>query len=110
MKEKLLKWLHAAGVRAIRTVAQTAVATIGTGDLVGSYWNIDVDVRTAGQCAVGKRQHGDAGKHGDQDDTEQGHFGVVNDDTLQNWFHHARHVQYRHGRYAHVYCAHQRWQ
>lgn len=31
MKEKLLKWLHAAGVRAIRTVAQTAVATIGTG-------------------------------------------------------------------------------
>ena len=31
MKEKLLKWLHAAGVRAIRTVAQTAAATIGTG-------------------------------------------------------------------------------
>ena len=31
MKEKLLKWLRAAGVRAIRTVAQTAVATIGTG-------------------------------------------------------------------------------
>ena len=31
MKEKLLKWLRAAGVRAIKTVAQTAVATIGTG-------------------------------------------------------------------------------
>lgn len=31
MKEKLLKWLRAAGVRAVKTVAQTAVATIGTG-------------------------------------------------------------------------------
>lgn len=30
MKEKLLKWLKAAGVRALKTVAQTAVATIGT--------------------------------------------------------------------------------
>lgn len=30
MKEKLLKWLRAAGVRALKTVAQTAVATIGT--------------------------------------------------------------------------------
>ena len=29
MKEKLLKWLRAAGVRALKTVAQTAVATIG---------------------------------------------------------------------------------
>ena len=34
MKEKLLKWLHAAGVRAIRTVAQTAAATIGTGAVI----------------------------------------------------------------------------
>lgn len=31
MKENVLKWLRAAGVRAIKTVAQTAVATIGTG-------------------------------------------------------------------------------
>ena len=30
MKKKLLKWLRAAGVRALKTVAQTAVATIGT--------------------------------------------------------------------------------
>lgn len=30
MKERTLKWLKAAGVRAIKTVAQTAVATIGT--------------------------------------------------------------------------------
>ena len=30
MNEKVLKWLKAAGIRAIKTVAQTAVATIGT--------------------------------------------------------------------------------
>lgn len=29
-KEKMIKWLRCAGVRAIKTVAQTAVATIGT--------------------------------------------------------------------------------
>lgn len=29
-REKFLKWLRAAGVRAIRTVAQTAIASIGT--------------------------------------------------------------------------------
>lgn len=30
MSEKIKKWLKAAGVRALKTVAQTAVATIGT--------------------------------------------------------------------------------
>ncbi len=30
MKVDFCKWLHAAGIRAIKTVAQTAVATIGT--------------------------------------------------------------------------------
>lgn len=30
MKEKTIKWLKAAGMRAVKTVAQTAVATIGT--------------------------------------------------------------------------------
>lgn len=30
MKTNSLKWLKAAGVRAVKTVAQTAVATIGT--------------------------------------------------------------------------------
>lgn len=30
MKEKTKRWLKAAGIRAIKTVAQTAVATIGT--------------------------------------------------------------------------------
>ncbi len=30
MKGKFCKWLRAAGVRAVKTIAQTAVATIGT--------------------------------------------------------------------------------
>lgn len=30
MNEKFVKWIKAAGMRAIKTVAQTAVATIGT--------------------------------------------------------------------------------
>lgn len=30
MKSKLKKWLKAAGIRAIKTVAESAVATIGT--------------------------------------------------------------------------------
>ena len=30
MSDKMKKWLKAAGIRAIKTVAQTAVATIGT--------------------------------------------------------------------------------
>ena len=30
MKNKIIKWLKAAGIRAIKTVAETAVATIGT--------------------------------------------------------------------------------
>lgn len=29
-KEKFTKWLKAAGVRALKTMAQTAIATIGT--------------------------------------------------------------------------------
>ena len=29
-KEKILTWLKCAGIRALKTVAQTAVATIGT--------------------------------------------------------------------------------
>lgn len=34
-KKKVLAWLHAAGVRAVKTVAQTAVATIGTAAVLG---------------------------------------------------------------------------
>lgn len=34
-KEKSIRWAKAAGVRAIKTVAQTAVATIGTAAAMG---------------------------------------------------------------------------
>ena len=34
-KAKILAWLRAAGIRAIKTVAQTAVATIGTAAVLG---------------------------------------------------------------------------
>ena len=33
--EELKKWIKCAGVRAIKTVAQTAVATIGTNAVIG---------------------------------------------------------------------------
>lgn len=35
MNEKFAKWIKAAGVRALKTVAQTAVATIGTAAVMG---------------------------------------------------------------------------
>ena len=35
MSEKTLKWIKAAGARAVKTVAQTAVATIGTSAYLG---------------------------------------------------------------------------
>ena len=35
MSETMKKWIKAAGVRAIKTVAQTAVATIGTSVAMG---------------------------------------------------------------------------
>ena len=34
-KEKFFKWAKAAGVRAVKTAAQTAVATIGTTAAIG---------------------------------------------------------------------------
>ena len=34
MKKNFLKWLKAAGIRAIKTVAETAVATIGTSAVI----------------------------------------------------------------------------
>lgn len=34
-KENFIKWLKAAGTRAIKTVAQTAIATIGTSAVIG---------------------------------------------------------------------------
>jgi hypothetical protein len=35
MNEKFILWIKAAGVRAVKTVAQTAVATIGTAAVMG---------------------------------------------------------------------------
>ena len=35
MKRKFLEWLKAAGIRAIKTMAQTAVATISTSAVLG---------------------------------------------------------------------------
>ena len=35
MKEEIKKWLKCAGIRAIKTIAQTAVATIGTSAVIG---------------------------------------------------------------------------
>ena len=34
-KEKIVKWIKAAGVPALKTVAQTAAATIGTAAVLG---------------------------------------------------------------------------
>lgn len=47
MKEKTLRWMKAAGVRAIKTVAQTAIATIGTTALLS-----EVDWIMVGSAAV----------------------------------------------------------
>lgn len=35
MKANIKEWLKAAGIRAVKTVAQTAVATIGTSAVMG---------------------------------------------------------------------------
>lgn len=35
MSEKFKTWIKAAGVRAVKTIAQTAVATIGTAAVLG---------------------------------------------------------------------------
>ncbi len=41
MKSNFLKWLKAAGIRALKTVAQTAAATIGTSAVLSEVnWKI----------------------------------------------------------------------
>ncbi len=47
MKEKFLTWLKAAGVRAAKTVAQTALAVIGTSALLS-----EVDWLVVGSAAA----------------------------------------------------------
>ena len=46
-KEKVIKWLKAAGVRAVKTMAQTALAVVTTGAVMS-----DVDWLTVGSAAV----------------------------------------------------------
>ena len=41
MNDKFEKWLKAAGVRAVKTIAQTAVATIGTSAILSAVdWKV----------------------------------------------------------------------
>ena len=41
MKKSIIKWLKAAGIRAIKTVAETAIATIGTTAVISQVdWNL----------------------------------------------------------------------
>lgn len=47
MKTNMKNWLKAAGIRAIKTVAQTAVATIGTSAVLG-----DVNWIAVGSASV----------------------------------------------------------
>lgn len=47
MSDKIKKWLKAAGLRAIRTIAQTACATIGTSAVIG-----DVDWLMVGSASL----------------------------------------------------------
>lgn len=35
-RDKAIKWIKAAGIRAVKTVAQTAIATIGTAAIMGA--------------------------------------------------------------------------
>ncbi len=43
MKQKFIKWLRAAGIRAVKTVAETAVATIGSSAVISQVdWKLVV--------------------------------------------------------------------
>ena len=46
MSEKAKKWMKAAGVRAVKTMAQTAIATVGTAAALGEV-NVSLVVSTS---------------------------------------------------------------
>jgi hypothetical protein len=54
MKEKFLKWLKAAGIRALKTVAQTAVAMIPVGVSISEVGWLGVlgTAALAGVCSI----------------------------------------------------------
>lgn len=42
-KKKLMKWVKAAGVRAVKTMAQTAIATVGSAAIISAVdWKVTV--------------------------------------------------------------------
>ncbi len=47
MTDKVKKWLKAAGIRAVKTIAQTAIATIGVAATIG-----EVNWMTVGSAAL----------------------------------------------------------
>ena len=52
MKTKWKNWLKAAGVRAVKTIAQTAVATIGTSAVLGDVdWIVVASASVLAACS-----------------------------------------------------------
>ena len=49
-KQKFLKWIRAASVRALKTMAQTAIATIGTSVAIGE---VDWIMVVSSACLAG---------------------------------------------------------
>ena len=54
MNKKIAKWLKAAAVRAVKTVAQTAIATIGTSAILSAVdWKVVISASLlAGRLSV----------------------------------------------------------